>query len=143
MQKKGFKWKSVKNDPDTGKRFQIMQMMRPVGLALDAGKQQERKIVAKREPIMIKAGVILRLFKDVYTDNTERSGSTNKIEVPYCLMSALLKLKNDKQISNLESDNATHPLVSAVDAIPREIQLLGVRAQISADKDTAFTEINS
>lgn len=35
MQKKGFKWKSIMNDPDSGKRFQIMQMMRPKDYALN------------------------------------------------------------------------------------------------------------
>lgn len=58
-------------------------------------------------------------------------------------MSALKKLKTEKQISTLESDNSSHPLVAAVDSIPAEIELQGTRAQLSADKETAFTDIKS
>lgn len=87
--------------------------------------------------------MILRLFKDIYSDMTERSGQTDKIEIPYCVMSALQKLKADKSITNLESANPTHPLAAAVDAIPAEIELQGTRARLSADKEVAFTDIKS
>jgi len=38
-------------------------------------------------------------------------------------MAALKKLKLDKSISNLESANSSHPLVTAVDAIPAGVEL--------------------
>ena len=54
---------------------------------------------------------------------TDRSGQVDKIEVPYCVMSALKKLKTEKSISELASTNPLHPLVAAVDRIPGEIEL--------------------
>ena len=35
MNKKGFKWKTVINDPETGQRYQIMQMNKPKDLVVD------------------------------------------------------------------------------------------------------------
>lgn len=35
MNRKGFKWKTLINDPDTVKRFQIIQLNKPTDLAVD------------------------------------------------------------------------------------------------------------
>ena len=35
MNKTGFRWKTLINDPETGKRFQIMQMNKPMMLVVD------------------------------------------------------------------------------------------------------------
>jgi len=38
----------------------------------------------------------MRLFRDVYKDITERQNKNQKIEIPYCMISALQKLKQEK-----------------------------------------------
>jgi hypothetical protein len=35
MNRKGFKWKTLINDPETGSRYQIMQMNKPKDLVID------------------------------------------------------------------------------------------------------------
>ena len=87
MQKKGFKWKTLINYPSTGKRYQIMQMNQPKDLVIN--KNNERKLKIKQEPITLKAAVVLRLYNDLYTDKSDRANGQDKIEVPYCMMSAL------------------------------------------------------
>ena len=53
MEKKGFKWKTMLNDPVTGKRFQIMQMNKPMGVVVDT--KNDRRLTVKQEPITLKA----------------------------------------------------------------------------------------
>ena len=48
MQRKGFKWKSLKNE--NGLRYQIMELKRP--------KELESKIVDRNEPIVFKSGLV-------------------------------------------------------------------------------------
>ena len=62
MQKKGFKWKTMLNDPATGKRYQIMQMNKPKDLLVIT--TNDRKLTIKQEPITLKAAQVFRLFKD-------------------------------------------------------------------------------
>ena len=75
MNRKGFKWKTLINDPDTGKRFQIMQLNKPADLTVDSeAVVKARKMKHKQQPLSIKAGMIFRLFKEAYRDITERTG---------------------------------------------------------------------
>lgn len=56
MNKTGFRWKTLINDPETGKRFQIMQMNRPLMLQVDPNPiLSSRKMKLHQEPITIKA----------------------------------------------------------------------------------------
>ena len=66
MEKKGFKWKTMLNDPATGKRYQIMQMNKPKDLEIDT--KNDRRLTVKQEPITLKAALVLRLFKDIASD---------------------------------------------------------------------------
>ena len=94
MNKKGFKWKTLINDPETAQRYQIMQMNKPTDLHINEGEYvAKRKIKVRQEPITLKGAIILRLFRDVYKDITERQNRDRKIEIPYCMISALQKLK--------------------------------------------------
>jgi len=63
--------------------------------------------------------------------------------VPYCLISALQKLKEEKQIANLEELNPSNKSIYQIDLINASINLKGVRAQLSNDRDTAFADIKS
>jgi hypothetical protein len=45
MEKKGFKWKTMLNDPATGKRYQIMQMNKPKDLEIDT--KNDRRLTVK------------------------------------------------------------------------------------------------
>ena len=75
MNRKGFKWKTLINDPDTGKRFQIMQLNKPADLAVDADSvAKARKMKPKQQPLSIKAGMILRVSKEASRDTTEPTG---------------------------------------------------------------------
>ena len=80
-----------------------MQMNKPKDL--EVNQNNDRKLTIKQEPITLKAAVVLRLYKDLYTDKTDRSNEKFKVEIPYCMMSALQKLKEEKKISSLESLN--------------------------------------
>lgn len=59
ISKIGFKWKTLSNDPNTGKRAQIMQLNRPSN-APEFNKEH-RKMEPGVEPITIKAGMIMGL----------------------------------------------------------------------------------
>ena len=97
MNKKGFKWKTLINDPETAQRYQIMQMSKPADLEVKEGEYvAKRKIKVRQEPVTLKGGIIMRLFRDVYKDITERQNKNQKIEIPYCMISALQKLKQEK-----------------------------------------------
>lgn len=58
--KAGFKWKTLTNDPVTGKRAQIMQLNRPANAPLYEGIQH-RFVDAAKEPVTIKAGMVMEL----------------------------------------------------------------------------------
>ena len=57
--KVGFKWKTLSNDPSTGKRAQIMQLNRFPNTP--AYEPKIRQIEAGNEPVTIKAGLVLSL----------------------------------------------------------------------------------
>ena len=74
MNRKGFKWKTLINDPDTGKRFQIMQLNKPADLYVDPESVVKgRQMKHKQQPLTIKAGMIFRLFKEAHRGITERT----------------------------------------------------------------------
>jgi hypothetical protein len=55
----GFKWKTLTNDPNTGKRAQVMQLNRfPTTPAFDP---KLRHMEPAQEPVTIKAGLIMSL----------------------------------------------------------------------------------
>ena len=84
--------------------------------------------------------MILRLYSDVYQDaTTPQPGSTN-VELPYCLIACMQKLKQDKQIGQLSKID---PKLKEVDMIPSNLQLHCVRAQLSSDVSVAYKDIKS
>ena len=64
MKRQGFKWKTLINDPETGHRYQIMQMNKPKDKEFNNKACELRKLKPKQEPVLIKAGLLLRLFKE-------------------------------------------------------------------------------
>lgn len=132
MKKLGFKWKTLINDPETGGRYQVMQMNRPKDLPKKAQRQ---------EPITIKSALLLRMFKDAGKIAKTDIG-TQPIEVPYNYLSALSQLKKDKQVSSLSNLNEGNgnTLASQVDQIPDTLQLQGVRATVNTDKNEAMKD---
>ena len=65
MAKKGFKWKTLINDT-TGKRYQIMQMVKPKELEVSDKVRVSRKMRERQEPLIMKSAMVLRLYSDVY-----------------------------------------------------------------------------
>ena len=59
----GFRWKSMKNDPKTGSRLQLMAIKRPKEGVPDF--MNPRKLVPGQEPITLKTGIMLELSKEV------------------------------------------------------------------------------
>lgn len=97
MERKGFKWKTLQN-LDNGTRFQIMQYNRPKELIVeDFNKARNMKL--RQEPLCIKAALLMRIFKDLYSDASPYRDTNKKvIEVPYTKMASLLKYRTDKGI---------------------------------------------
>jgi hypothetical protein len=67
MAKKGFKWKTLINDT-TGKRYQIMQMVKPKELEVSDKVRVSRKMRERQEPLIMKSAMVLRLYSDVYQE---------------------------------------------------------------------------
>jgi hypothetical protein len=61
--KVGFKWKTLTNDPVTGKRAQIMQLNRPATAPKFEGTEL-RLVDAGKEPVTIKAGMVMELSSE-------------------------------------------------------------------------------
>lgn len=61
--KAGFKWKTLTNDPITGKRAQIMQLNRTTTAPQYEGIKH-RFVEAAREPVTIKAGMVMELSSE-------------------------------------------------------------------------------
>jgi len=68
----------------------------------------------RTEPLAIKTAILLRMFKDQYSEVTETSGDSI-VEVPYCLFSALQMIKANKNIAALTNDNSDNKLAAEVD----------------------------
>lgn len=47
MEKKGFKWKTLQNDPQSGVRFQVMSMNRPADIPKTGSVQSAEPLVFK------------------------------------------------------------------------------------------------
>ena len=56
-----YKWKSLQNDPATGKRSQIMELRKPTGEAANdlPAFENPRNLELGKEPVTIKSGMIL------------------------------------------------------------------------------------
>ena len=63
MAKKGFKWKTLINDP-SGTRYQIMQMNKPKDLVVSDQAIKDRKMFPRQEPLLLKSALALNLYKD-------------------------------------------------------------------------------
>lgn len=90
MNRRGFKWKTLINDPSTGKRYQIMQIVRPADLKDDQGPPPE--------PLILKAAQLYDIGSD--QSNESQTRSLDEPDVPYCFFAALKKIKEDKQIDS-------------------------------------------
>jgi hypothetical protein len=73
MEKKGFKWKTLINDPETGKRYQIMQLNKPKDAQPNNYIENNRKMKLRQEPLSIKAGMLLRIYKQLILEVSDRS----------------------------------------------------------------------
>ena len=141
MKKQGFKWKTLINDM-SGNRYQIMQMNKPKDFVFDEKALVLRKLKPKQEPITIKGGLMMRLFKDDVDEVPNVDYKEQLIEIPYCYMSAFMQLKTSKEIGSLSELNTEYQneLVNEVDMIPDSLQLQGVRATMSSDKQVVLKE---
>ena len=74
MNKKGFKWKTLLNDPSTNVRYQIMQMMRPIDYKFDLSTM----VINKREPLFVKAAQLYQMGKEesYFDDSFEKPTSS-------------------------------------------------------------------
>ena len=78
MNKKGFKWKTLLNDPSTNVRYQIMQMMRPIDYKFDLSTM----VINKREPLFVKAAQLYQMGKEesYFDDSFEKPTSSKNGE---------------------------------------------------------------
>jgi len=82
----GFKWKTLSNDPTTGRRAQIMQLNKPPTCP---DFQNERKLDLGKEPLTMKAGLVMSL-KNTEEQIVPPSGIDLPIQAPNCFISSLL-----------------------------------------------------
>lgn len=59
LQKAGFKWKNLCNDPSTGKRSQIMQLDRPKDATKIPAFENPRGLQIGKEPLTVTMSMIL------------------------------------------------------------------------------------
>ena len=92
VSKIGFKWKTLSNDPNTGKRAQIMQLNRPAN-APEFDKVH-RKMEPGVEPVTIKAGMIIGLTTDhKAAHHLPEDAHKPKVAVVSCLIGSLKHAK--------------------------------------------------
>ena len=104
--KVGFKWKTLSNDPATGKRAQIMQLNRfPTSPAYEP---KMRHIEAATEPVTIKAGLVLSLSHKPHKMHTVDHGAekTDKIALVSCIIGSL------KHVNQLPDTETLTPIPS-------------------------------
>lgn len=153
MNKKGFKWKTLQNDPRSGVRFQIMEMKRPSDLP------RTSKIQGADHPLLV-SGVHLYMLsaEDSYIDESfervnsgdgvESAGKTGsklaRVEIPSCFFASLRHIQAEKRVAQLSKLNASNALTAQLDLFPEDHVLPGVRTKFSAaTADDALTDARS
>lgn len=100
----GFRWKTLQNDPKTGKRAQIMQLNKPTtGEKFEALPKFEnpRKLKLGAEPITIKSAILIGLGSSLIRSPTKTLRQSTRslenkehaIEAPVSILSCLQKFK--------------------------------------------------
>jgi hypothetical protein len=119
----GFKWKTLSNDPATGKRAQVMQANRPPNSKFD---ESLRNITPGMEPLTIKAAVYLDLTKQK-VDPSEEVNSADAASMISCTLGCLKHFKEERKVetSLVElNQGITHEsvkkLLNVFDALPIE-----------------------
>ena len=93
--KSGFKWKTLSNDPATGKRAQVMQANRPATIKYDG---HLRNIVPGTEPLTIGAAAFIELTKKKVESTTDHNHSSKSSSYVSCILGALKHFKEEKKI---------------------------------------------
>ena len=78
-------------------------MNKPQGLEVSDAVFKARKLKPKQEPLVVKSGVVLKLFKDVYQEIKTPQANVQKVDVPYNYMSCMRKLKQELNIAKLST----------------------------------------
>lgn len=102
--KSGFKWKTLSNDPASGKRAQIMQANRPASAI--QFEETHRNIESGKEPITIKAGVLMSINP---IENKEQKLQQNiefNTKLISCLVGSLVHYKEQKKITEANFSDA-------------------------------------
>eukprot|EP00347_Sterkiella_histriomuscorum_P021246 403334687 len=135
----GFKWKTLSNDPVTGKRAQVMQANRPPnGIAFD---QAHRNIKSGQEPITIKAGMIMKLEKqdpDNYNDYDGDMKEPTEACLISCLLGGLKQYKEEKNVvekfqtlNSDKRDEGVQKIMGLADNLAKEVQFSAQRSMIT------------
>lgn len=106
MNKKGFKWKTLQNDPASGVRFQIMQMNRPADIPRSSNIQSGEPLVLKGVHLYLlssEESYIDESFEQLYSDANDSMAKTgNKlplVEIPLCFYAGLRHIQAEKQVT--------------------------------------------
>ena len=136
-----FKWKSLVNDPSTGKRAQIMELKKPTGDAASElpAFENTRNLQIGKEPITIKSGIIFELGtkrEEGKETDKQNSSATETIFAPVSVLSCLRKFQLEAQDGSVLSEmnsKFTDPLIK---------QYLKVANNIVAPKQEGEEDIN-
>ena len=126
LTKVGFKWKTLSNDPVTGKRAQIMQLNKPAAApALEKGRAGE-------EPVTIKAGLVMTIGQVKSTAASQDKKST--VALVSCILGSLNHLKdyNEGKHEPHSTDAQLSQLIRiGTSALPKDTTFAAQRTMIS------------
>lgn len=131
----GFKWKTLSNDPITGKRAQIMQVNKPTTVG---AFENVRRLDIDSEPISVKSGLILAFGKN---NETQEHTKVSNIESVSCLLNGLTLFKKCNEMAKTYSENNPDSQLSKylqiADKLPNDTEFPASRAIITQAKDEA------
>jgi hypothetical protein len=90
----GFKWKTMRNDPDAGKRSNIMEIKKPTDPAKLPPFENERDLTYGQEPLTIKFALVMALEdKDTKAPQVRDKTQRRSIEMPFPVLNCLQMFK--------------------------------------------------
>lgn len=149
MNKKGFKWKTLQNDPRSGVRFQVMEMKRPADLPAPS------KTSVTDHPLLLRGAQLYMLSaEESYIDESfervnsgDGAESTGKkasklasVEIPSCFFASMRHIKAEKRVPALSKLNTSNMLAAFLDLFSDDHPLPGIRTNFSTSAEESLKD---
>lgn len=126
-----FRWKSLINDPKTGKRAQIMDLKKPAADQLPPF-ENSRGLNPGQEPIMIKTAMLMRVEEGAVPSAT-LPPAEGKVQAPLSIISCLQKFLAESAASTTTLEGLNSSLADA--QVKKSLKLADA---VKGDSDVSF-----